>query len=48
MGRYHGEFSIDTFSYSKAVFDKPLTPDTMRLVYPPFTKLKTTLLKKLL
>jgi aldehyde dehydrogenase (NAD+) len=48
MGRYHGEFSIDTFSHSKAVFGKPLTPDTMRLVYPPFTKLKTTLLKKLL
>jgi aldehyde dehydrogenase (NAD+) len=47
MGSYHGEFSIDTFSHSKAVFDKPLTPDTMRLLYPPFTKLKTALLKKL-
>ncbi|MEO5874455.1 MAG: aldehyde dehydrogenase family protein, partial [Streptosporangiaceae bacterium] len=48
MCSYHGEFSIDTFSHSKAVFDKPLAPDTMRLLYPPFTKLKTTLLRKLL
>ncbi|MBV6700414.1 aldehyde dehydrogenase family protein [Kitasatospora aureofaciens] len=24
MGRYHGEYSIDTFSHSKAVVDKPL------------------------
>lgn len=25
MGRYHGEYSIDTFSHSKAVLDKPLS-----------------------
>lgn len=25
MGRYHGEYSIDTFSHTKAVLDKPLT-----------------------
>ncbi|KOV35185.1 aldehyde dehydrogenase [Streptomyces sp. XY431] len=25
MGRYHGEYSIDTFSHAKAVVDKPLT-----------------------
>ncbi|WP_336047960.1 aldehyde dehydrogenase family protein [Streptomyces sp. CA2R101] len=24
MGRYHGEYSLDTFSHSKAVLDKPL------------------------
>ncbi|MEV6976981.1 aldehyde dehydrogenase family protein [Kitasatospora sp. NPDC093806] len=24
MGRYHGEYSIDTFSHSKAILDKPL------------------------
>jgi aldehyde dehydrogenase (NAD+) len=24
MGRYHGEYSIDTFSHLKAVLDKPL------------------------
>jgi aldehyde dehydrogenase (NAD+) len=36
-GRYHGEFSIDTFSHSKAVLSKPTRPDTLRLIYPPFT-----------
>ncbi|MFJ9030092.1 aldehyde dehydrogenase family protein [Streptomyces sp. NPDC102274] len=25
MGRYHGEYSIDTFSHAKAVVDKPLS-----------------------
>ncbi|MFD8705394.1 aldehyde dehydrogenase family protein [Kitasatospora sp. NPDC059648] len=25
MGRYHGEYSIDTFSHSKAILDKPLS-----------------------
>ncbi|MGW1838544.1 aldehyde dehydrogenase family protein [Streptomyces sp. NPDC002067] len=24
MGRYHGEYSLETFSHTKAVFDKPL------------------------
>nr|WP_245984786.1 aldehyde dehydrogenase family protein [Streptomyces tateyamensis] len=24
MGRYHGRYSVDTFSHAKAVFDKPL------------------------
>jgi aldehyde dehydrogenase (NAD+) len=37
IGRYHGEFSIDTFSHSKAVLSKPSRPDTLRLIYPPFT-----------
>ncbi|MEY9968009.1 aldehyde dehydrogenase (NAD+) [Streptacidiphilus sp. MAP12-16] len=25
MGRYHGEYSIDTFSHAKAILDKPLS-----------------------
>jgi aldehyde dehydrogenase (NAD+) len=37
MGRYHGEFSIDTFSHHKAVLSKPARPDTLRFIYPPFT-----------
>ncbi len=24
MGRYHGEYSVETFSHTKAVLDKPL------------------------
>jgi len=40
MGSYHGEHSIATFSHEKAVLSKPLSPDTMRLIYPPFTAKK--------
>lgn len=36
MGRYHGEYSIATFSHQKAMFSKPLHPETMGLVYPPY------------
>ena len=36
-GRYHGEFSMDTFSHRRAVLWKPSRPDTLRLIYPPFT-----------
>ena len=39
-GRYHGKHSIDTFSHSKAVLSKALNPDTLRLIYPPFTELR--------
>ncbi|MDD9152448.1 aldehyde dehydrogenase family protein [Plantibacter flavus] len=38
MGAYHGRHSFDTFSHAKAVFSKPLSPDTLSLVYPPFTE----------
>jgi aldehyde dehydrogenase (NAD+) len=48
FGRYHGEYSIDTFSHTKAVLDKPLFPDTLRPAYPPFTALKERLLRRLL
>ena len=37
MGQYHGEYSVATFSHNKAVFSKPLHPDTMSLVYAPFS-----------
>ncbi|MBG6239274.1 aldehyde dehydrogenase (NAD+) [Mycetocola sp. CAN_C7] len=37
VGRYHGEFSIDTFSHRKAVLAKPMRPDTVKLAYPPFS-----------
>ncbi len=41
MGQYHGEHSISTFSHNKAVFSKPLHPDTMNRFYAPFsTKLR--------
>ncbi len=46
MGRYHGDHSLDTFSHTKAVLDKPLWPDTLRLARPPFTARKTGLLRR--
>ncbi len=48
MGAYHGRFSLDTFSHRKAVLDKPLRPDTMRLVYPPFSAAKNLIMRKVI
>ncbi|WP_254801948.1 aldehyde dehydrogenase family protein [Kitasatospora sp. SUK 42] len=48
LGRYHGRHSIDTFSHQKAVLDKPLLADPLRLAYPPFTPLKNRLLRRFL
>nr|WP_245762561.1 aldehyde dehydrogenase family protein [Mycetocola miduiensis] len=45
MGRYHGEFSIDTFSHHKAVLSKPTRPDTLKLIYPPFTARREALIR---
>ncbi|MET9827931.1 aldehyde dehydrogenase family protein [Streptomyces sp. NPDC006385] len=47
QGRYHGSYSMDTFSHTKAVLDKPLLPDTLRLAYPPFTRRKERLLRRM-
>ena len=46
-GNYHGRHSIETFSHRKAILDKPLAPDTMALIYPPFGSLKTQVIKGL-
>ncbi|THV42707.1 aldehyde dehydrogenase family protein [Glycomyces buryatensis] len=47
LGSYHGKWSIETFSHAKAVLDKPLMPDTMQVVYPPFTGVKEAIMRKL-
>ncbi len=47
MGRYHGEYSLDTFSHTKSALDKPLRPDLMRLVYPPYTRGKSAVLRRI-
>nr|WP_229727750.1 aldehyde dehydrogenase family protein [Mycetocola zhadangensis] len=44
-GRYHGKYTIDTFSHSKAVLSKPTRPDTLRLIYPPFTELRDRIVR---
>ena len=48
MGAYHGVYSIDTFSHDKAVLGKPLKPDTMGLVYPPFTARKRGVIRRIM
>ncbi|MFW0180727.1 aldehyde dehydrogenase family protein [Rothia sp. P5766] len=48
MGAYHGEKSVEIFSHEKTVFIKPLTPDTLRLIYPPYTGLKGKLLGRII
>ncbi|MGW1374482.1 aldehyde dehydrogenase family protein [Streptomyces sp. NPDC002446] len=48
QGRYHGRHSIETFSNAKAVLDKPLSPDTVRAIYPPFTAAKERLIRRLM
>lgn len=48
MGAYHGERSLRTFSHEKAVLEKRLKPDTLRLIYPPFTEAKDRFARGLL
>ncbi len=47
MGRYHGSYSLDTFSHTKSVLDKPLKPDTLRVTYPPYTRRKDRVLRRI-
>jgi aldehyde dehydrogenase (NAD+) len=47
MGAYHGRVSFETFSHRKAVLSKSTALDP-KIAYPPYTKFKTALLKKLL
>jgi aldehyde dehydrogenase (NAD+) len=47
MGAYHGRTSFETFSHRKAVVTKSTAVDP-KLAYPPYTKLKTALLRRLL
>jgi aldehyde dehydrogenase (NAD+) len=37
MGSYFGKGSFDTFSNRKSVFSKPLRPETLALIFPPYT-----------
>jgi aldehyde dehydrogenase (NAD+) len=48
MGSYHGRRSIETFSHEKSVLVKPLSPDTLKLVYPPFTARREGFIRGLL
>lgn len=45
IGSYHGKVGFDTFSHTKAVFDKPTRPD-LALMYPPYTGFKQKILRR--
>ena len=47
MGAYHGRAGFEAFTHAKPVVKKPLAPDTLKLVYPPYTGLKRRLLRRL-
>lgn len=47
MGRYHGRASFDTFAHAKSVLRKGTFLDP-RVVYPPYTAQKFSLVRKLL
>ncbi|MDZ7675960.1 MAG: aldehyde dehydrogenase family protein [Acidimicrobiales bacterium] len=45
-GRYHGKAGFDEFSNHKPVLRKPIKPE-VSMMYPPYTKLKSKILEKL-
>lgn len=47
MGAYHGRTGFETFSHRRAVLAKPTRPDPP-VQYPPYTKAKEWVLKKML
>ena len=48
MGSYLGKGSFDTFSHRKAIFSKPLRPETLRLIFPPYTEGKKKFIRGML
>jgi aldehyde dehydrogenase (NAD+) len=48
FGAYHGRRSLATFSHEKAVLSKPLKPDTVQLIAPPYTAAREGLIRKVL
>jgi aldehyde dehydrogenase (NAD+) len=47
MGNYHGEYSLRTFSHERSTLAKPLRPETLALVFPPYTKTKHRIISRL-
>ena len=47
MGAYHGRASFETFSHRKSVMTKPTRFD-VKFLYPPYSRLKTKLVRKML
>ncbi|MEE1650111.1 aldehyde dehydrogenase family protein [Brachybacterium sp. J144] len=48
MGAYHGRAGFEAFSHLKPVARKPLRPDTLRLVQPPYGRAARALLRRVM
>jgi len=48
MGSYHGVRSVEAFSHEKAIFSKPLWPNTLSLLRPPYTPERVRMIRRLL
>jgi len=48
MGASHGEASVATFSHAKPVVRKPLRPETLGMIQPPFTAVRRALARRIL
>lgn len=47
IGSYHGHASWERFSHAKPVVSKPLWPDTLRFIQPPFTRQRQALIRRI-
>ena len=47
MGAYHGRAGLEAFTHAKPVVRKPLAPDTLKLVHPPYRGAKRRVLRRL-
>lgn len=47
MGAYHGEASIRAFSHERGVVNKPSTPETLALAFPPVSGGQMKLLRRI-
>jgi aldehyde dehydrogenase (NAD+) len=48
MGAYLGKGTFDTFSHRKAVLSKPLRPETLAFIFPPYTARKKNFIRGIL
>jgi len=48
MGAYLGKGTFDTFSHRRAVFSKPLRPETLAFIFPPYTARKKNFIRGML
>jgi aldehyde dehydrogenase (NAD+) len=45
MGRYLGQASIEELSHHRSVLRKPLRPDTLAAIYPPYPAWKSSMIR---